>query len=97
MYARVTTVTVQLDKVAEVTRIFNESIIPAVKAASGNHGIFLLINPATGSGFSMSLWHSEADVQAYVSSSGYREQIAKVSQFFAAPPSLANYEVAAHG
>ena len=97
MYARVTTVTVQLDKVAEVTRIFNESIIPPVKAASGNHGIFLLINPATGSGFSMSLWYSEADEQAYVSTSGYREQIAKVSQFFAAPPALANYEVAAHG
>ena len=46
MFARVTSVSVQPDKVAEVVRIYNESILPAVKAASGDHGVFLLIDAA---------------------------------------------------
>ncbi len=97
MYARVTTVSVQPDKVAETTRIYNESILPSVKAANGNRGVFLLIDPASGKGMSITLWNSEADGQTYDSSGSYREQVAKVSQFFSAPPSLATYEVAAQG
>lgn len=97
MYARVTTVSVQPDKVAETTRIYNESILPSVKAANGNRGVFLLIDSTSGKGMSITLWNSEADGQTYDSSGSYREQVAKVSQFFSAPPSLATYEVAAQG
>ena len=97
MHARVTTVSVQPDKVAETTRIYNESILPAIKAANGNRGVLLLIDAASGKGQSITLWDSAADGQAYDSSGTYREQVAKVSQFFAAPPSLATYEVAAQG
>jgi heme-degrading monooxygenase HmoA len=97
MHARVTTVSVQPDKVAETTRIYNESILPSVKAANGNRGVFLLIDSASGKGMSITLWNSEADGQTYDSSGSYREQVAKVSQFFSAPPSLATYEVAAQG
>jgi len=97
MHARVTTVSIQLDKVAETTRIYNESILPAIKAANGNRGVFLLIDPASGKGISMTLWNAEADGQAYDTSGTYREQVGKISQFFASPPSLATYEVAAQG
>lgn len=97
MYARVTTVSIQLDKVAETTRIYNESILPAVKAASGNQGVYLLIDSASGKGMSITLWNSQAEGDAYDSSGTYREQVAKVVPFFSAPPSLATYEVAAQG
>lgn len=97
MHARVTTVSVQTDKVAETTRVYNESVLPAIKAASGNQGVFLLIDAATGKGISITLWNSAEDGQAYDSSGTYREQVAKVSQFFSAAPSLATYEVAARG
>ena len=97
MHARVTSVSVQPDKVAETTRIYNESILPAIKAAGGNRGVFLLIDPTTGKGLSVTLWESEADGQAYDTSGTYREQVGKVSPFFSAPPSLATYEVAAQG
>jgi len=97
MHARVTTVSVQPDKVAETTRIYNESILPSIKAANGNRGVFLLIDSASGKGMSITLWNSEADGQMYDSSGSYREQVAKVSQFFSAPPSLATYEVAVQG
>jgi heme-degrading monooxygenase HmoA len=97
MHARVTTVSIQLDKVAETTRIYNESILPAIKAASGNRGVYLLIDPASGKGMSITLWNSQAEGEAYDSSGTYREQVAKVAPFFSAPPSLATYEVAAQG
>ncbi|HEY7340897.1 MAG TPA: antibiotic biosynthesis monooxygenase [Ktedonobacterales bacterium] len=97
MHARVTTVSVQPDKVAETVRIYNESILPAIKAASGNRGVFLLIDPVSGNGISITLWNSQADGEAYDSSGTYREQVGKVAQFFSAPPSLATYEVAAQG
>ena len=97
MYARVTTVSVQPDQVANVTRIYNESILPAVKAASGNRGVYLLINQATGVGLSITLWDSQADGEAYDSSGSYREQVGKASAYFTAPPSLATFEVGAQG
>jgi heme-degrading monooxygenase HmoA len=97
MHARVTTVSVQPDKVAEVTRIYNESILPAIKAASGNRSVLLLIDAATGHGLSITVWDSEAAGQAYDTSGTYREQVSKVSSYFSAPPSLATYEVAAQG
>ena len=95
MFARVTTVSIQLDKVAEVTRIYNESILPAVKAASGNRGVYLLVDAATGKGMSITVWNTLADGEAYDASGSYREQVAKVAPFFTAPASLAAYEVAA--
>ena len=97
MFARVTTVSIQPDKIADATRVFNESIIPAVKAGAGNRGIMLLLDPATGKGMSISLWNSEAEGQAYDSSGSYREQVAKVAPFFSAPPTLATYDVPAQG
>ncbi len=97
MFARLTTVSVQLDKVAEVTRIYNESILPAVKAASGNRGVYLLIDAASGKGISMTLWDSEASGATYDSSGTYRELVGKVAALFSAPPTLTTYEVVAQG
>jgi heme-degrading monooxygenase HmoA len=97
MHARVTTVSVQPDKVAEVTRIYNETLLPVVKAAGGNRGAMLLIDATTGHGLSITLWNSAADGEAYDTSGTYRELVSKVSSFFSTAPSLATYEVAAQG
>lgn len=95
MFARVTSVSVQPDKVAEVTRVYNESILPAVKSAKGNRAVYLLIDASSGKGMSVTIWDSQADGEAYDTSGSYREQVAKVAPFFSAAPSLATYEVAA--
>lgn len=97
MHARVTTVSIQPDKVAETTRIYNESILPAVKAANGNQGVLLLMDPASGKALSITLWNSQADGDAYDSSGSYREQVGKITSFFSGPPTLATYEVGAQG
>ena len=97
MFARVTTVSIQPDKVAEVTRIYNESILPAVKAASGNHAVFLLVDAASGKGLSITIWDTKEAGAAYDASGTYREQVAKVAPYFTGPASLDTYEIAAQG
>ena len=93
MHARVTTISMQAANVAEATRIYQDSIVPVLRAANGFKGGYLLTDPASGKALSITLWASEADGQAYDGSGSYREQVAKVAQFFSAPPSLATYEV----
>lgn len=97
MFARVTSVSIQPDKIAEATRVYNESIVPAVKGASGNRGIFLLADTATGKSMSITFWESQAAGESYDASGSYREQVSKISQFFSEAPSLAVYEVMAQG
>jgi heme-degrading monooxygenase HmoA len=97
MHARMTSVSIQPDKVAETVRIYNESILPAVKAASGNRGVYLLIDTAAGKGVSITFWNSQADGDAYDSSGTYRQLVGMIAANFSAPPSLATYEVAAQG
>lgn len=96
MFARVTTVYVQTDKVAEVTRIYNESILPAVVAANGNGGVYLLIDATSGKGMSITLWETKEAGAAYDSSGSYREQVGKVAPYFTAPATLETYELGAH-
>lgn len=93
MHARITTVHLQPDKIAEATAIYQNGIVPVMKAQHGYKGAYLLTDP-TGTGLSITLWDAEADGQAYEASGAYREQVAKVAALFTAPPSLATFDVA---
>jgi heme-degrading monooxygenase HmoA len=93
MHARMTTIHLQPDKIAEATALYQSSIVPVITAQHGFRGVYLFTDPA-GSGQSITLWDSEADGQAYEASGTYREQVSKVATFFIAPPSLTTYEVA---
>lgn len=95
MHARITTVHLQPDKIAEAIAIYQNGIVPVIKAQPGNRGAYLLTDPS-GLGQAITLWDSQADGQAYEASGAYREQVAKVAAFFTAPPALATYDVAAH-
>ncbi len=96
MFARVTTVDVQPSNADQVSSIYQSNIVPTIKAQQGNQGVYLLVDRATGHGISITLWDSLANAQAYESSGSYREQVAKVAQFFTSAPSLATYDVTAH-
>jgi heme-degrading monooxygenase HmoA len=97
LHARATNVSVQPQMVEETIRIYEESIKPALMSQKGIHQVSLLMNRATGKGISITVWESEADGVAYEASGAYREQVAKVAPFFAAPPSLETFEVAVGG
>lgn len=96
MIARVTTVDVQPSNADQLTSIYQSSVLPIIKGSQGNLGVYLLVDRATGHGLSITLWDNPANAQAYETSGTYREQVAKVAQFFTSAPSLATYEVTSH-
>ena len=93
MFARLTTTQVQADKIDEVLKIMEESVIPAVKSQKGFRGLYGLTDRKTGKGVTISLWDSEEDVIANEQSGFYQEQVAKFKDLFTAPPVREGYEV----
>lgn len=97
MYARVVTSQLQPGKIDEGVRLYRDSVIPAANQQQGFKGAFLLTDPNTGKGVSISLWETEADMRAGETSGYYQEQIAKFAQVFAGPPTREGYEVSVQG
>lgn len=95
MHARLTSVSISPDRIAEGNRIYQESVGPAVANLKGFRGAFLLSDPNTGESISMTLWETEADGNAYESSGSYQEQVNKLRPLFASSPSLKTYDVGA--
>jgi hypothetical protein len=63
MYARVTTTTGQAKK-DEVVRVIRERIVPRVEDFQGFKGSFWLFDEKTGKGLAISLWDSQAALDA---------------------------------
>ncbi len=97
MFARLTIVQVQMDKIDEIIKIFGESIIPAARSQKGSRGIYMLTDRKTGKGISLSFWDSEEDAIANEQSGYYQEQVGKVASFFTTAPVREGYEVSVQG
>ena len=93
LFARLTIVQVNIDKLDETRKIYEESVIPAAKSRKGYRGAYLLTDRKTGKGISISLWDSEEDAIANEQSGYYQEQVGKFKDFFTAPPVREGYEV----
>ncbi len=97
MFVRLITVNLQLDKIDEAARIYQNDIIPVAQAQKGIRSVDFWVNRATGKGCSVAVWETEEDMKAGETSSYLREQIARVSKTFASQPVIEGFEVAAHG
>ena len=93
MFARLTIVQAMPDKIDEVTKLYEESVVPAAKSQKGYKGVYLLVDRKTGKGVSCSLWDSEEDAIANEQSGYYQEQVGRFKDFFTAPPVQEGYEV----
>jgi heme-degrading monooxygenase HmoA len=97
MHARVTTVQLRPDTVDASIELYQREILPVITAQPGYQGVYLFTDRATGNGVSITLWASEADAQTYETSGTYRQLVAKLAANFAAPPTLATYDVSVKG
>ena len=93
MFARLTVTQVQADKIDEVLKIMEDSVIPAAKSQKGFRGLYGLTDRKTGKGVTISLWDTEEDANATEQSGFYQEQVAKFKDLFTAPPIREGYEV----
>ena len=93
MFARVVTIYMKPGSMDEGVSIYENSIVPAMHKQSGFKGTHLLANEDTNTALSISLWETEADMQAGEASGYLQAQFAKAAQLFAAPPTNEHYEV----
>jgi heme-degrading monooxygenase HmoA len=93
MFARLTTLDIKVEHIAEAIKIYEKSVIPAAKGQKGYLGAYLLSNLQTGKGMAITFWKSEADALANERNLYYQEQIIKFVPFLAGNPVREGYEV----
>lgn len=93
MHAKVVTFQIKPGRRDDVSRLFEEFVIPGAKKFKGFKGGMLLTDPNTGKATSIALWETEEDIIAGEASGYYKEWVAKLSDNFASQPSREIYEV----
>ncbi|QEC69483.1 antibiotic biosynthesis monooxygenase [Panacibacter ginsenosidivorans] len=95
MFARLTFIGVQSNKMENLRKIFNEEIVPVVKSQKGNLGIWLLEPTNENDDFiSLTEWISKADADAYEATGTYRALVDKVKDMYKSKPVLKTYNLA---
>ena len=92
-YARVLTATAQPGKTDEGVQIVRDSLLPVTRQQPGYRGYLSLTDRTTGRVISITLWETEADVNASESSGLLREQLGKVAPMLATQVVREVYEV----
>lgn len=96
MYARVSIARAQPGKLDEVIAIHRDSVLPACKQQQGFRGLYLLQDPHTNHGMTITLWETEEDMAAGESSGHYQAQVAGIADLLSVPLVHASYEVSVH-
>jgi quinol monooxygenase YgiN len=95
MFARLTFISIQTDKLENLRKIFNEEVVPVVKSQKGNLGIWLLEPTNENDEFvSLTEWVSKADADAYEASGTYRMLVDKIKDMYTSKPVLKTYNIA---
>src|SRR5580765_4932535 len=94
MFARLTFLSIQREKVEDLKRIYNEEVVPVVKSQKGNVGIWLLEPTNENDDFvSLTEWMSKADSEAYEASGTYRTLVDKLKDAYTSKPVLRTYNI----
>ena len=93
MFARLTIVQMKEGKVDEAINIYKDNVVPAAKSQKGYKGAYLLTDPDTGKGMSITIWDTEEDAVANEQSGYYQETVGLFKEIFEAPPVREGYEV----
>ena len=93
MYARVTIIHGDKEKVEDAVELYKKHIVPAANAQKGFKGITLLSDKKTGKGISITFWKSEKDALLNEDNRYYQEQLVKFMGFYKADPIREGYDV----
>ena len=93
MEARVITVLIDVYRVDEAIKIYEESVAPAVKMREGGVGALLLGDRSSGRGISITLW-KDREKRIEAQKSGFmQEQIAKFESMLIGTPDIEALEI----
>ena len=93
MYGRLTTVQLHPDKVDEATRIWREEVLPLAEQTEGFRGVLVFGDRSSGKGGAITLWETEAAMQASAASGYLQQALAKFAPVFAGHPTQENVEI----
>jgi heme-degrading monooxygenase HmoA len=93
MFARITIVQVEIDKMNGFIKSYGRLVVPAAKCQKGYKGDLLLTDPKTGKGISITFWESERDANENEISGYYQQQVGRFRDYFTKPPVKEGYEV----
>ena len=92
MRARVTTVLTDPSMTDAGIQLLQQELVPKLKAQKGFRG-FLGLTNTEGKAVTISLWETEADMEATESTGWYQAQVAKAAPLLKDEPELEHYEV----
>ncbi len=92
MHCRAVSVQIQAGKTQEAIDLYNNSVVPAAKAQKGFGGAYFMTD-SSGKALSITVWESQADMEAGEAGGYYQEQIAKFGSLFTSPPVIDHYEL----
>ena len=93
MHARVVTTMSKPEKIDDVIKVAQDSILPAAEQQPGFKGWLVVTDRDSGKGYSISLWETEDDMLAGEKSGYLQEQVAKLGPFLTGPPATEHLEV----
>jgi quinol monooxygenase YgiN len=93
MEARVITVLIDVYRVDEAIKIYEECVAPAVKMREGGVGAILLGDRSSGRGVSITLWEDKESEKAARESGFMQEQIKKFQSMLIGTPDIESLEV----
>jgi len=93
MYARVLKIHIGKEHIEEVTKLFEENVIPLCKQQKGYQGGLFLADRNNGQSIAVTFWKTKEDMLANERSRFFQEQVSKFISFFTAPPIREEYEV----
>lgn len=94
MYARLTTGTIHHDKIDDATKYLHDHVAE-VRQLKGNHDFLGLLDRGSGKLLILTLWDSEADLQASETSGYYQARIKELTAFAVGQFTRDAYEVTA--
>jgi hypothetical protein len=95
MYARVLSAQVRPERLEEMIRALNETLLPAAAAQPGNRGFLGLADESTGQAMTITFWATPQDIEASESSGFLRRQLAQAAALLGGPVTRETFKVVA--
>ena len=93
MHARVSAGRVQPGQVAAMSRIVREELVPVARQQPGFRGFIELADEASGTFQLLTLWETEAAMEASEAAGYYRSQLAKLEEGLRGQPTRETFAV----
>jgi heme-degrading monooxygenase HmoA len=79
----------------EASKLYQDSVIPAMKSQKGFQSVYLLVDRSTASVITVAFWDSKEEMLATEESGLIKEQISKFDEYYFKLPTIERYEVVA--